>query len=560
MDAWKQQSNTAGARKVTKKVDITTNENLNATVNAIKKLGAKIADFSNLGYPAGQGGITAYVPLNKLPDIAANPNVLKIDKAAQPSTNGARIDGEGRVAHEVDQASKLFKVDGSGIKIGIISDSIDNQDHPLRKAYATGAISKTSLHILHGQAGDMDNSAEGLAMAEIIHAIAPKASIYFAEGFTSETHMGTNIRALLQAGCRIIVDDVTYSDEPPFQDGIISAAVSDVTAKGVLYFSSAGNIGSKKYKTSGTWEGDFVDGGPTDIQAASATSSHLHAFDSNITSNAVKLIDPLGSARADLFWADPLAGAVNQYNLYVVDAAGHLRTPAGDDIVTMNAKSPHQHVDNINDGDKIIITKAPDAAPVFLHLSTRNIKLQFSTGGGASGHNASGASNAFSVAAVSAPNPPKPFTGGPNVHVEDFSADGPRRMFFFPDGKPMTPQDFSSHGGMVFEKPDIAAADQITTSFPMGDGLNPFGGTSAAAPQAAAIAALLWSYYPKATAKEIGDILTGSALAVDGDQGNSNAGKGVVMAFRALQEACQKKGGSCPPAGAAVARNAKPQH
>ena len=82
------------------------------------------------------------------------------------------------------------------------------------------------------------------------------------------------------AGCDIIVDDVFYFAESPFQDGqatgiisptnggIVTQAVNDVTAAGALYFSSAGNSGNKNDGTSGVWEGNFVDGG-----AAVGTSS-----------------------------------------------------------------------------------------------------------------------------------------------------------------------------------------------------------------------------------------------------------------------------------------------
>src|SRR5205085_6229615 len=65
---------------------------------------------------------------------------------------------------------------------------------------------------------------------------------------------GNNIRALgglpgytkdpsVQQGfaADVICDDVTYEDEPFFQDGIIARAINDVAAAGVSYFSSAGN-------------------------------------------------------------------------------------------------------------------------------------------------------------------------------------------------------------------------------------------------------------------------------------------------------------------------------
>lgn len=39
----------------------------------------------------------------------------------------------------------------------------------------------------------------------------------------------------------MIVDDITYFAEPMYQDGVIANAVNTVNARGVSYFSSAGN-------------------------------------------------------------------------------------------------------------------------------------------------------------------------------------------------------------------------------------------------------------------------------------------------------------------------------
>ena len=48
-------------------------------------------------------------------------------------------------------------------------------------------------------------------------------------------------------GAKVIADDVGYFDEPFFQDGILAQAVDAVEAKGVAYFSAAGNEGNASY-------------------------------------------------------------------------------------------------------------------------------------------------------------------------------------------------------------------------------------------------------------------------------------------------------------------------
>ena len=61
---------------------------------------------------------------------------------------------------------------------------------------------------------------------------------------SSPASFARNIKNLRTAGCDIIVDDVGYFDESPFQDDIIAQAVDDVTADGAMFFSSAGNEGN----------------------------------------------------------------------------------------------------------------------------------------------------------------------------------------------------------------------------------------------------------------------------------------------------------------------------
>jgi subtilisin family serine protease len=131
-------------------------------------------------------------------------------------------------------------------------------------------------------------------------------------------------------------------------------------------------------------------------------------------------------------------------------------------------------------------------------------------------------------------------------------------MFYKPDGTAHTPGNFSSSGGIVLTKPDIAAADGISTTLPRG-GLNPFFGTSAAAPHAAAIAALLKSFDPTLSPADMREILIRSALSIEGGGPNSVAGAGIVMPFPALRMACLKKRTSCPtqedaPATSSAAR------
>ena len=98
-------------------------------------------------------------------------------------------------------------------------------------------------------------------MCQTVFKMAPKARLAFATADTGEVGFANNIRALAalpgfayptatQKGFKadIVVDDVSYFDEPFFQDGIIAQGVNDVVAAGVSYFSSAANnLGTNGY-------------------------------------------------------------------------------------------------------------------------------------------------------------------------------------------------------------------------------------------------------------------------------------------------------------------------
>lgn len=463
------------------------------------------------------GTLRAWLPVPLIESLANREEVRRLKPSAQATTHGSLVQSEADITHQANWVRDQFGIGGEGIRIGVLSDGVSH----LAEAQAAGEL--PDITVLPGQAGISD-TGEGTAMLELIHDLAPKASLYFATAFGSEASFAENIRSLQAAGCQIIVDDVTYFDESPFQDGLVSRAVSDVCSRGVLYFSSAGNSGNLADGTACVWEGDFVDGGSTSL----GRGGRLHQFGTG-TAN---LLQPGGSQRrADLFWSDPLGHSDNDYDLFVLDSAGNVI--ASSTNIQNGNDDPYESVNDLGSGDRIVIVKA-SGQPRFLHLSTGRVKLQQATSGTVLGHNASGATNAMSVAATWVRSPAVPFTGGTVNPVETFSSGGPRRMFYFPDGSPATPGNVSSSGGIVLLKPDITAADGVSTSVP---GFETFFGTSAAAPHAAAIAALLWSYNPALTAIQVKQSMLTSALDTELAGPDSSSGYGIVMAPLALDAA-----------------------
>ena len=163
-------------------------------------------------------------------------------------------------------------------------------------------------------------------------------------------------------------------------------------------------------------------------------------------------------------------------------------------------------------------------------------QLSVATGGSTTGHNAG--ANTVSMAATywnSARTGTRPFNGANNP-AEVFSADGPRKIFYRPDGSPITPGNFlfNTNGGTTLLKPDLTAADGNVCVTP---GFSPFFGTSAAAPHAAGIAALLKSARPGLTNAQILDLLRSTALDNEAPGPDPTGGYGVISAQAAMQQA-----------------------
>ena len=178
---------------------------------------------------------------------------------------------------------------------------------------------------------------------------------------------------------------------------------------------------------------------------------------------------------------------------------------------------------------RLVIVKNTGAADRYLRLNYAREGLEIATASHTFGHSAS--KDAVGVAAVDVTTAGAAggvFNG--TEPVETFSSDGPRRIFFEADSTPITPGDFSSTGGRVLQKPDLAAADAVSTSTP---GFSPFRGTSAAAPHAAAIAALMLEAAggpDNVTLTALRAAMTGASLDIEATGVDRDSGAGIVMA------------------------------
>jgi hypothetical protein len=229
----------------------------------------------------GVGVVEGFISLDDVPALGNLHGVRSVKLGTKPEMNkrGTNIEpgdtlpllgtafDQGVYQHRVDQINKFynpsarFDFEGTGMSVGFISDSIGNIATDVANFDLPGAgdnpINTQPVVILQ----DLPGTDEGRGMGQIIYKMAPKARIAFATANGGEVNFANNIRALaalpgyeyppdVQKGFKAdtICDDVGYSDEPFFQDGLIGQAVDDVYNAGVSYFSSAGNdIGTYDY-------------------------------------------------------------------------------------------------------------------------------------------------------------------------------------------------------------------------------------------------------------------------------------------------------------------------
>ena len=507
-----------------------------AVLARIRKLGGTVIN----SVPKYQA-IRAQIPLRAVVMLAALDEIRTIRPADEARTRGqvstlspaARTrtadtpvtrkanTSEGDVAHRANSARGTHKVDGTGIGIGVVSNGVRS----LADRQASDDL-PARVTVLPGQGGSGD---EGTALLEIVHDLAPGAELYFATGFGGEARMAENIEALCEAGANVIVDDVGYLTEAVFQDGIVSKGVNAAVADGCFFFSSGGNDGNLTYGTTGVWEGDYTAGSPLVVDGE--TLGVRHDFGGGVEANEVSSPGFGGVSAIVLQWADPLGASANDYDLFLVNEDG--------DVIASSTDTQDGTQDPIESilspvfdfsGLSLVVVKT-SGSDRYLRVHAFDGRLAIQTAGNLYGHSA--AENAVVVAMVdvrAAAGPGDVFNGTESVRANN--SDGPRRIFFQPDGTAITAGDFSSTGGELLQKPDLTAASCVTTATP---GFSTFCGTSAAAPHAAAIAALMLEAAggpdQVTLARVRKGMTTGTAvLDIEATGVDRDSGAGIVMA------------------------------
>ncbi len=417
-----------------------------------------------------------------------------------------------------------------------------------------------------GAAGGTD---EGRAMLENIYDIAPGAGLAFATAEGGDLAMGNNIEALAtQAKANLIVDDISYPDEPFFQDGQISQAINQVTtADNVTYFSAAANQGTGGYLSAwrgatgtvtGIGSGTFFNFNPTGgtLLGLPVTVNNLgpsvpltFQFDQPFTTQQPAGSTTTVTSSLSIFAINTATGAViagNANNVATQTPFQFITLPLGsyDIYVQLVSGSAPGHIQFSNTGDSpnLVINQtygAPGTYGIYYPTSV--------------GHET--AANTIGVGAV----PwwaPAPYLNTSPLLSEPYSSSGPGLYTLNPNGTPMTTPDLvlnpavtAPDGGNTsfFIPGNIINTSDSPPFFPgepstatnLSQDLPSFFGTSAACENAAAVAALMLQKDPGLTSAEIraGLIASAASTPMNGSAAGTwdqQGGYGLVNAVKAI--------------------------
>ena len=426
---------------------------------------------------AAAGLVAAWVASGRILKLAEVPSVREVRPVLQPRVRTGSVTSAGDVLLRAAELRNATGLSGAGIKVGVISDGVDHRS----SAQATGDL-PADLAVLRNDVG----GDEGTAMLEIVHDIAPNASLVFHDCGWNVLEFNRAIDALADAGCRVIVDDIGWTDEPFFEDGVIAThAAEAVSNRGVVFISAAGNDADLHY------QGLFRDDG----------RNNWHNFSSDTPSSGNRLyvdLPPGGSVTVVFEWSEPFGRTTSNYDLALYSTADVSVPLAAASRVQDGNDDPVEVLTWVNAGTAAVQAEVdvskPSSAParilelfVYPHGGAVLHPTNMNATDSVYGHPA--ANGVVAVAAIDATE----LTGG---RIEPYSSRGPVTII-----APLA---------ATRQKPDCSGVDGVRVtgagSFPTG-----FWGTSAAAPHAAGLAALLWSGRQDASGAQVRSALLATA-------------------------------------------------
>ena len=519
--------------------------------------------------------VQARIPVTRLQSVAELPfvNFIRLPSYAIRLTGS--VDTEGDAILRADLTRAQSGLDGTGVRVGVISDglkgvfatgcttcgpAVDTPTTPspivrgdLPSATGTRNVSGVLTSSTGGITGrsfasnnDLEGlipgcsfagaGAEGTALLEIVHDLAPGAQLSFANADTDLAF--ANAVNFLAASNDIVTDDLGFLGLP--YDG--TSGISANTASALNnnsnairgYFTSVGNFADEHYY------GTYTDSGVNGSTISGVTKAgDLHLFhQSSDTTDVmalgpkpynVVLLPPGGEVVVFLTWDDDFGRSGNNYDLYLVRESTNT-VVAGSADVQSGTQDPLELFDYVNntgsqDYFHIIVQNVANAAqPRHLNIfsfqpecatdgprrlaPSRHERLAYNTPTRSVPAESDSGGSPVSVVSVGAicsasQTVQDLFGGDPTRDESCFDTTNSTIEFFSSLGPTLPTLDGTDLGRT---KPDISGIDGVSITG-AGSFDNPFFGTSAAAPHLAGIAALVLQAAPC--------LLDGSSGALD---------------------------------------------
>jgi hypothetical protein len=453
------------------------------------------------------------------PDWSRPPQPSRSVLAQPAASSGNGIDHNGSAIMRADQFVAQTRTTGVGITVGVQSTGVAS----LGVIQGRGEL--PAVRVLDPSGGSSSAPAdEGTALLEEVHAVAPGAGLAFC-GPNTFVEYTSCLGQLINAGATILVDDVVFPDQDLMaSDGSEVQAIEQILTQNptVALFTAAGNYNGSY------WEGQYSPASLSSLGLAALscpssgttqTDNYVAEFDGNPT----QLLTVTQSSYIPITfaWADPSGHSASNFDVYWIDSQDS--THSGCFSTTSSTDPQISEQVGLAAGTYTLYIATPDAS-----LTGKFLKLWIGGDGLTSLSNPTTgsvvtpqafATGAITVGAVNG-------SDGVGSHIEPFSSLGPVKIAF---------PAMKSIQAPVLVAPDginVDAAGTYFAGFLFPDGN--FYGTSASAPNAGAVAALIRSAFPSLTVSQLVAALQGGATQLGSSPPDGTFGYGRIDALGAL--------------------------
>jgi len=429
------------------------------------------------------------------------------------------IDRNGVTIMRADQFVAQTGVDGTGAKVGVQSAGISH----LQTIQGRGELPAVQVVKPSDGAGSQPGD-EGTALLEEVHAVAPGASLAYC-GPNTFVEYTSCLSQMIAVGATILADDLIFPQEDLLSsDSSAVQAIAQLLAQNptVALFTAQGNYNGSY------WEGNYSPVAlsslglpPLTCPSSGATQTDYYVSQFDGDPSQLLTVSQSSSIPVTFAWADPPGHNASKFDVYWVNSSDSTKTGC---LSTASATDTQVAVNtSFTTGSYTLYIATPDAFPngKFLKLWVGGdglTSLSKPTVGSVVAPQAF-ASGAVTVGAVNG-------SDGVGNNIEPFSSLGPI-TFVFPDTTRIQAPVLVAPDGINV---DAAGTYFAGSLFPDGN----FYGTSASAPNAAAVAALIRGAFPGLTASQLVAALKAGAVQLGSVSPDGKFGFGRIDAMGTL--------------------------